>query len=146
METSYNRTKLRSLTEKLKFNNPTHINATVVATPWNLIWELHILLLLLLAKKLLVSWCIKCIFRYRDHTNPVLVPPTVPHEGLEEDQTCVKGLIIPMSRLDERISPIMDHACRQNCCEGLIGFVKVNKNCVAAPPKNEHNCVGVNLG
>ena len=117
-----------------------------VDNPWHLLWDLYSLLLLLLSKKLIFSWCVKCVFRHRGHTDAIPGHPSVPHEGLGEAQTCVTGFLIPVGGRYEHTVPILDHTLRQTCYKGLHGCVKVLQNLVSAPTTKEPNFIGVDLG
>ena len=90
-----------------------------MATPRHLVWDLYSLLLLLLARKLLVSWRLKGVFRRRYHYNPVPGHPPDPHKDLGVDHIFGTGMLIPMGGWDERIFPMLDHARHYTCCEGM---------------------------
>ena len=88
-----------------------------ICAPRHLIWDFYSLLLLLLDSKLLVSWCEKCVFRCRDHTDPVPV-----HGRLGEVWRV--GILLPLlfwtmgSFLMPKLKDITRAPWRKRLCRG----------------------------
>ena len=70
-------------------------------------------------------------------------PPPAPQVCLGEPQNCVTGALAPVGRRDKRIVPMLDHARRQTCCEGLRCRVKLLQLDVATPSPHKPDCVRV---
>ena len=70
-------------------------------------------------------------------------PPPVPKLGLCEAQNCGTEALSPVGGWNNRIVPMLDHACLQTWCEALHGRVKLAQNDVDAPPSHNPDCVSL---
>ena len=99
-----------------------------------------------MSMKILVSWCVKYIFRRRCHFNPVPDQPPVTNEVLGEAQTRGTGVLIPVGRWDECIVPMLNYVRRQTCCRGPHKCVKLVQHDFSAPPSDKPGCFSVDPG
>ena len=71
------------------------------------------------------------------------VHPTATKEGLIEAQTSGTRALAYVGGQYKRIVPMLDHARRKTCREGLCGCVKVAYNGISVPPSHKTDCVSV---